>query len=794
MSISIKDIANKIAGGIVDHVTTGITRPLGSIVDTNLTDITTTIGSFVIQSVRGKFQRSITFSIKRGYEWMEEALYGILYQYNPIKNSSNLTLTNCKNVFGSDGSTLYYKLGDGMHTLKYRKWKIMLYIQSANVQVTSTRSEAFTDYTIITYDLDPEFPIIFEKDMIIYRNSLLKLKKDNPFVTVYRDYHETDGYTTWEKYLNIPKRRLNTIYLPKEQKKLLVDTINNFMTSKKFYNEHGIPHNLKILLFGPGSSGKGEPLSTLIPTPDGYKKMGDIKPGDKVFSADGSICNVTDIFPLGERDIYKVSFYDGRYTMCTEDHLWDVIYKSHGDYKHKVMDVKSIMNDDYIRIHEESDKNRIRYKYFIPALMGPIQYPHRDVPIHPYVLGAFIGNGCLRESKLRISCGTDEVPRIIERLSGIHQFQYRPTPFSYNFTDNNGIIIKTKDFFKDIPELIGKLSHEKFIPEIYLYNDTQSRIDLLRGLMDTDGSISYSKGRYSVSYSSCSKKLLEQIIELIRSLGYNASIHEDKRTEKYRNGFHGSLHFYVDNAFMRLMFSVSYKMMRASDAYLTDQHRHYSMIPIINIEYSHREEAQCIKVDHPSHLYITNQFIVTHNTSITKMIASEWNRNLFEITGGKNGKFIPNAITTNYDFMKDALMSISDIDKYPQLINETDMDIEKLSTTDNKEETMSMKQAFNNMINALDGITSPEDRIIVMTTNHIEKFSPIFLRPGRVDLIMEIGYITPEVFRKYTYDMYGVELPEDIRLNDDKLTIGKLQFDVVFAKLSADDFVKKYVK
>ena len=106
---------------------------------------------------------------------------------------------------------------------------------------------------------------------------------------------------------------------------------------------------------------------------------------------------------------------------------------------------------------------------------------------------------------------------------------------------------------------------------------------------------------------------------------------------------------------------------------------------------------------------------------------------------------------------------------------------------------MANKQQFGNMINALDGIMSGEDRIIIMTTNHIEKFSPVFTRPGRVDLMLEIGHVTPEVFRKYIYDIYGKALPANIKLKNKQLTIADLQFDAIFAKMSFDNIIAKHL-
>lgn len=412
-----------------------IAAPIEEMVDENLTDITTTIGSFVIRSVRGKFQRSISFTIgvNAADYWMEEALYGILYQYNKMKSKSKLELTNKRGI--ADGSSLYYRLDDGSHNLKYRNWDILLFIQTKNPQSMAGRVSEVRNYTIISYDLSPEFVEKFEKDMVAHRNALLKIKADAPNINVYKDYHENDGYTYWEKMLSIPKRKLSSLYIPYEQKKLLVNTINNWFASKEFYHEHGIPWNLKILLYGDPGLGKD---------------------------------------------------------------------------------------------------------------------------------------------------------------------------------------------------------------------------------------------------------------------------------------------------------------------------------------------------------------------STAKVIASEWNRNIYMCTGGKNGRFIPNAITDDSIQVNYPLYVISDIDKYPALINEPDTDINDKEGA--KDDALVQKQLFGNMINALDGIMSGEGRIIVMTTNHIEKFSEAFLRPGRVDLCMEMKHLTVEVFRRYVKDFYNVILPKDIKLVSDNLAISEIQKDVVFLKMNADDFIKKYTK
>lgn len=373
------------------------------------------------------------------------------------------------------------------------------------------------------------------------------------------------------------------------------------------------------LFIGNTGSGKAQPLSTKIPTPTGYKLMGDLKVGDKVFGSNGESTLIEGVFHQGEKDVYKITFGDGRTAMSTEDHLWEVIVYNHGKKRTKVLPLKEIMTD-YKSKTDPENRNR---KYRIPTLSGPVQYEHRDVPIDPYILGVLIGNGCLSEKALSISDATGEVSEKVAKRLGLVANRSSLKNYTCNFHDpDTWEKVSTSDFFADLPEMIGKLSHEKEIPEMYLYNDTETRWELLRGMMDTDGCITYSEGRYTVTYSSCSKKLLSQIIDISRSLGFNASISVDNRCEKYRHGFHGTLVFAVPNSLKPQMFTIGYKSIMASDAKYRAKHRDYGSLVIREIQFSHKEECQCIKVSAPNHLYITEQFIVTHNTTLASQIAA----------------------------------------------------------------------------------------------------------------------------------------------------------------------------
>lgn len=791
-------MANKITNVISEwakkKAITAIANPLNEMIDDNITDITTTVGSFIIRSVRGKFQRSISFTIgvNPADYWMEEALYGILYKYNNIKGKSKLEMTNKRGIM--DGSSLYYRLNDGTHNLKFRKWDILLFIQSRSPQTLAGRVNTVRVYTIISYDLSPEFVEMFEKDMVAHRNAILKIKANAPTINVYKDYHENDGFTYWEKMLNVPKRKLSSLYLPYEQKKQLVDTINDWFASKSFYREHGIPWNLKILLYGPPGP---QPVSIKIPTPDGMRRFGDIKAGDYVFGLNGQPTLVEEVYEYDNLDVYEVEFSDGRKVKCSPEHKWPTI-TSRGNILEKSV---------FQMIEEGIINNDGSHRFRIP-LGNEVKFQYKHVPIDPWVIGVFIANGNLRQKNvLTLSSPNNIIPTYVATKIGakIKKRSQDPNDYNWCFYNEDDIPIKTEEFFKDVPEMIHYYSKDKTIPENYIFNTRDNRYALLQGLMDTDGCITEANStngeykRYDISFTSTSKELIDQVVFITRSLGFAATIAEDNRHEKYNSVYCGTVQIHCNDADKNLFFRYSHKVDKAYRAKFRKHEKKNERNQILMVKsitnLGYKEDMHCLHVRDRLHLYQTTDFAVTCNSgkdSTVKVIASEWNRNIYMCTGGKNGKFIPNAITDESIDIISPLFVISDIDKYPSIINEPDTSIDDKDGV--KEEALIQKQIFGNMLNALDGILSGEGRIIIMTTNHIEKFNEAFIRPGRVDLCMEIGYVTPSVFRRYIKDFYNLELPKNITLKKDDLTISELQRDVVFMKLSADEITKKYVK
>lgn len=387
-----------------------------------------------------------------------------------------------------------------------------------------------------------------------------------------------------------------------------VDVID-FITGQGYHDNINASQIFLVKLPG---FGKAEPYSRKIPTPTekGYTLMGDLKVGDYVFDRQGNPTKITAIFEQGCQDVYRVTFNDGRYARCLKDHLWAVKTKQGEAFK--VCKTEELMNDCCTYIVPKNGKPHTKHKYRIPVC-DPVNYPTREVPIDPWVLGCFIGNGCCRERVLTISSGNHEIPERIGLMCGFNVKKNSDHNYSYTFY-KDGHPVLTKDFFRDVPELIGLYSSEKHIPDVYMINDITTRLRLLQGLMDTDGTININQGRYTVSYTSTSLKLLNNIKWILYSFGMSGNICIDKRPDKYRDGYCGILVFRVPNVFKQYLFTLSYKYNRAYEAKSIQQSREYGLLIISDIIPDGKEQCRCIMVDNPEHLYLTENFIVTHNT------------------------------------------------------------------------------------------------------------------------------------------------------------------------------------
>ena len=404
----------------------------------------------------------------------------------------------------------------------------------------------------------------------------------------------------------------------------------NRIESNKFYepkrkqlNKHGLIKsmqdleddklNLLSISMPPGTQ-KAQPLYSKVLTPDGFIRIGDVHVGTKVISGIGKVCNVTGVYPQGIKPIYEVTFDDGSKCRCSDEHLWTVQTRddrrrknADGTEKYRTITLKSMLNNYKV-------ENGKRCNYSIDY-MPKFDFGTKDFSIHPYVMGVFIGDGCSSNGNLNISTRDQEiVERFNSLMDGFYLKKKKGENVDYRIKEERKARYST--FRKHLKKygLDGCKSADKYIPKEYMLGDYEQRMELLRGLMDTDGSANKKCG-YCI-YATISEQLADDVVELVHSVGGYASKHN--RASKC-NGAGRYPYFEILIEFDSNHESI-FNLKRKRDAFKPKREKIKRFIT--NIEYVGDEECQCIYIDCPSHLYVTDNYIITHNTTLEKFFTS----------------------------------------------------------------------------------------------------------------------------------------------------------------------------
>lgn len=402
------------------------------------------------------------------------------------------------------------------------------------------------------------------------------------------------------------------------------------MLHKALKNKDGI-----IIFSAPTGSGKAVLDTTLIPVADDrhYVQIKDIKVGDLVYNRLGSPVKVLGVYPQGKKEVCRVHFTDGRHLDCCKDHLFSYYTQdqkknyAHDKYntppKFNVSTVEELLNSGIGNIWG----NRLGLKYWIPNNQ-PIEREEQDYYLNPYVLGVLIGDGCLTERQLTISSNDSFIVEKVSSLLNVENIVKRGSIHTYSWYfvisdrmyEKGNKLVSTADVLSEIPELDNMHSYEKFIPDIYKYGSIEQRYKLLQGLFDTDGTVD--KHRARVSFSTTSKHLVDDIQEVLWSLGISSTVEIDNRLSGHHK--HIGYTIYVRTSFQikKKLFTLPRKLNRIVDyeAYHKETNkkvRTYDFIGIQSIEkLDKQEDMTCICVDDEEHLYqVSNQYIVTHNSS-----------------------------------------------------------------------------------------------------------------------------------------------------------------------------------
>lgn len=321
--------------------------------------------------------------------------------------------------------------------------------------------------------------------------------------------------------------------------------------------------------------GKALSLDTNILTPTGWVKNRDIKLGDVVIGRDGKPTKVIGVYPQGVTNNYTLTLKDGRTIDCCEDHEWTVYSSKWGG--ERTFTTKEL----YSKLQCVRYKNRIS----LPRFSGDYGVK-KDFIIPPYVMGVLLGDGCLT----RGMCYCKPNVAILGKVQSL-----LPNSDVHFGSDNKMVYIT--DFIEGLNYIrkigLNTQSYNKFIPQEYFHSSKEQREELFNGLMDTDGF----KFNTGWEYSTTSKQLALDVQQLAWSLGYCAKI--VARMGKYKK----------DNQVINTR--LNYRVFITTHNPLT----------IVSIEPTKSFETQCIHVNNKDHLFIIEDYIVTHNSSLVQQIA-----------------------------------------------------------------------------------------------------------------------------------------------------------------------------
>lgn len=317
-------------------------------------------------------------------------------------------------------------------------------------------------------------------------------------------------------------------------------------------------------------------------TPTGWKAIGDIKSGELVIGLNGSPVQVIGASPITTQDVWEVVWADGTIVECSATHKWSVLDR---DNKLRTLTTEELSNAP-------------TYQNFGTPINNPVEFvQHDNVPMHPYVLGLLLGDGHFKQ-ELQFASKTGETVDLLRKYAD-KSVQFEDCR---RFGGSKWVI---RGPWKGLLEglgLWGKLSAEKFIPNTYMFASVEDRLELLRGLYDTDGLVS------TLRICTTSHQLAQDVANLIRSLGGKASVsnsvertHVNGETINHPEYF---INFWLEG-FTCNKRPEPPKPIKGS-----------GRRGIVRVSKTSRQaEMRCIAVDAPNNLYITRDYVVTHNTA-----------------------------------------------------------------------------------------------------------------------------------------------------------------------------------
>lgn len=365
-------------------------------------------------------------------------------------------------------------------------------------------------------------------------------------------------------------------------------------------------------------------LDTPIPTPDGFKTMGEIKVGDYVFTPEGTKTRVDYCTPvINGKKCYEIEFSDGEKIKADCDHPWPVktwkVRKINGKPKqvlvNEILDTETISNNY---------KKKDRYRYLIDCCK-PVCYSEKRLPIDPYFLGLWLGDGNSHQLKINSDrrdskeiegnikkCGY-RTERTSSETRCDHIFVEKQTPERCPKTGrikpcNKGLVGEFKKL--GLLSIAGSGKSNKYIPDEYKYSSIEQRLSIVQGLMDSDGSCRKSDGL--CIFSNSNKNIAHGLAQILRSIGLVPRVKVIENPVCTNNGSIGSRAYRVEFTCTNeiRIFRLERKFKNQISKSKKPKQR-----SIVNVKRIKSVPVRCISVRSKGHLFLCGKsFIATHNT------------------------------------------------------------------------------------------------------------------------------------------------------------------------------------
>ena len=384
-------------------------------------------------------------------------------------------------------------------------------------------------------------------------------------------------------FLGFAKYRQPSDMQPQRHHKLLCDALDEV--------ERGEVDRLMVMM--PPGSAKALTLDTPIPTPAGWTTMGELRVGDWVFDENGNTCRVTWVSPVWrDRPIYEVKTDCGDVIRADRDHEWLV---------------RLCGKREVFKIKETWELCRRRAKRPMIKRAGRLELPDADLPVDPYLLGVWLGDGT--SSTMSITASVDDQPWLraeLGRLGYQASDTSRPTLFRINGVRSRFVSLGL------INDPWHNTHGRKHIPVVYMRAGAGQRLALLQGLIDTDGTVCAKRG--CATFCNTNLELALQVRELVRSLGVKAGWSEGRAMLNGKDcGPVYRISFYMAEA----------ARMPRKRILCRDQHRTPdTYIDVIEAGFA---DTVCIEVDSPSHLFLCGRSMTpTHNSTYCSVLFPEY--------------------------------------------------------------------------------------------------------------------------------------------------------------------------